>query len=326
MKVLVTGATGFLGRKLLERIGVDHEVRALVRREVELGVETALGDVLDPAALESAMADCDVVVHAAGRVSHEEEDAGEMWKVHVVGTDNVLNAALAAGVKRLVHVSSSGTVACSEDQDFIANECSPSPLGLISAWPYYRSKLFSEQSVLAAEGIEVISLNPSLLLGPGDDSGGATSSVRYFLEDKLDAVPSGGLSFVDVRDVADAVAFSIEGGTPGSRYLLGGANMTFAAFYERLARITDKEPIRWKMPSMTRSVLEWFPKLGKADGLGLANKIPRVEVEMGCHTWYVDDALARRELGWAPRDPMETLRDTVIDMVNHAAERGIFPG
>jgi len=325
MRVLVTGATGFLGKKLLERLGAEHQVRALVRRDVDLGVETALGDVLDSGSLKSAMTDCDVVVHAAGRVSHEAEDAGEMWKVHVVGTDNVLNAALGAGVQRLVHVSSSGTVACSEDKDFVANEDSPAPIGLISSWPYYRSKLFSEQSVLAAKDIEVISLNPSLLLGPGDESGGATSSVRYFLEDKLVAVPSGGLSFVDVRDVADAVAVSIGGGTPGERYLLGGANMTFAAFYARLARITDKEAIRWTMPEVTRSFLGWFPNLGKDEGLGLGNKIPRVEVEMGCHTWYVDDARARRELGWAPRDPMDTLRDTVIDLVNHASERGIFP-
>ncbi len=324
MKVLVTGATGFLGRRLLARLDGDHDLVALVRRPVELGVETAAGDVLDKDALVQAMDGCDVVVHAAGRVSHEPADAQEMWKVHVLGTENVLAACRLAGVKRLVHISSSGTVACSEDADFVATEDSPVPLTLIGSWPYYRSKLFSEQAVLAAEDLEVISINPSLLLGPGDETGGATQTVRYFLEDKLTAIPSGGLSFVDVRDVAEAVAAAVEGDMRGRRYLLGAANMTFEAFYSRLARISNKPPVRLKMPRFTRNVLSFLPELGKDEGLGFGAKIPREEVVMGCHTWYVDSSRARRELGWVPRDPLETLRDTVIDLVNHAGERGHF--
>ncbi len=318
MKVLVTGANGFLGRHLLEVLSREHEVVGMCRREMSLGVACVQGDVTDEPSLVAAFEGCEAVIHAAGSVSHRAEDAALMWSVHVEGTANVLSACRKAGVRRLVHVSSSGTIACSRDMDPVANEASPSPLTLIQSWPYYRCKLFSEQAVLAAEDIEVVCLNPSLLLGPGDRTGGATSSVRYFLEDRLSAIPSGRLSFVDVRDVAVAAALALEKGEPGQRYLLGATNMTFVAFYERLARITNRDRVRWNLPSFTKKVLNFFPELGAEAGLGFGKKIPRMEVLMACHNWAVDAGRAKRELSWRPRDPTQTLRDTVVDLIHPA--------
>ena len=97
------------------------------------------------------------------------------------------------------------------------DEYSERPLNLVQKWPYYRSKLLAEDLVMAAEGIEVYCLNPALLLGPGDVSGGSTKAVRYFLEDRLDAAPSGTLAFVDVRDVAEPFCwFSSAGSLAGA--------------------------------------------------------------------------------------------------------------
>ena len=179
MKVLLTGATGFMGRHLLRELLADgHEVVASNIEEADLGVELRVADVTDPASLEGIAKDCEVVVHAAGFVSHLPEAAQEMWNVHVVGTENMLAEARSSGCRRFVHISSSGTVAVSRDPDEIRDEFAPTPIDIIQTWPYYRSKLWAEKAVLAARGIETISLNPSLLLGPGDVEGHTTRAWR----------------------------------------------------------------------------------------------------------------------------------------------------
>ena len=323
MKIGVVGANGFLGRHMVERFGREHDVVAICRREVDLSVELRLADLLEPERLEAAFAGLDVVINAAGNVSNEPEDAEWMWRVHCQGAENVLAAAKAAGVPRLVHMSSSGTIAVSESFDICMDEYSPRPLTLVQKWPYYRAKLLAEDLVLDAEGIQVYCLNPGLLLGPGDLAGGSTKAVRYFLEDRLDAAPSGEVAFVDVRDVAEAVLLVLEKGEPGRRYLLGSANWSFGEFYERLARISGKSALRFTMPRFTRQVLNVFPTFGREKGIGLGHKLSRVEVEVSSHNWALDARRAKDELGWRPRDPMETLTDTVIDLVHNAADRAM---
>jgi dihydroflavonol-4-reductase len=271
--------------------------------------------------LEAAFEGLECVVNAAGNVSNEPEDAEWMWQVHCQGAENVVTAAKKAGVSKLVHLSSSGTIAVSDDPKVCLDEYAPSPLTLVQRWPYYRAKLLAEEWVLNAEGLDVYCLNPALLLGPGDLRGSSVKSVRYFLEDQLEAAPSGALSFVDVRDVGDAILLVLEKGRPRQRYLLASTSMTFSEFYQRLARISGKSELRFTMPAATRSFLNLFPSFGKERGIGFAQKLSRVEVEISSHNWSADANRARKELGWTPRDPTETLTDTVIDLVNHAADR-----
>lgn len=323
MKIGVIGGNGFLGRALVERIGRDHDVVAICRSDADLAVPLRKADVMDLSSMEKAFEGLDVVVNAAGNVSNQPEDAEWMWQVHCQGAENVVAAAKSAGVPKLVHMSSSGTMAVSEDMDLTMDEYSPRPLTLVQKWPYYRAKLLAEDLVLASDGIDIYCLNPTLLLGPGDLKGGSTKAVRYFLEDRLDASPSGALSFVDVRDVAEAVLLVLEKGEPRRRYLLGATNLRFSEFYERLARISGKDPLRFTMPGFTRQMLNLFPGFGKERGIGLGHKLSRVEVEVSSHNWGVDASRAKNELGWQPRDPMETLTDTVIDLVHNAAGRAI---
>ena len=308
MQVLITGASGFLGRHLLERLGQDHEVVGLCRRP---GSDDRLvaGDVLDPGSLTGPMAGCDAVVHAAGGVSHRQSDADWLFEVHVTGTENVMDAAAEAGVDTVLYVSTSGTVAVSE-QDRVLDEESPDPLPVISRWPYYRVKRTAEKAALKAGAIVV---NPTLLLGPGDRDESSTKSVRILLEGSVPAVPKGGLSFVDVRDVADGVALALERGEGGERYLLGAVNLTFTEYYERLARTAGVKPPAITLPAATRTVLGWLPDRARqavADRFG----VDQIELQMASHYWYLDAGKARRELGWTPRDPGETLADTVEDV------------
>jgi dihydroflavonol-4-reductase len=320
-RYLVTGSTGFLGTHLIDHLlQKGHEVVALCRQEApeiaSRGALVRLGDVLDGASVRAAAEGCVGVFHCAGKVSRRREDAEALYRVHVEGTKTALDASREAGVKRAVIASTSGTVAVSRAPE-VLDETAPAPTELIAGWPYYRSKLYAERAALdrSGAGFEVVSVNPSLLLGPGDVHGSSTSDVVSFLERKVPLVPAGGIAFVDARDAAEAMWLAMEKGRAGQRYLVNASNMTLDAFFGRLSRISGVPAPKLRAP---RSVL--LAKAG-AELLKRASKhvplqfeLDAVSAEMAQHFWYVDASKARKELGWSHRDPMETLSETVEDL------------
>lgn len=316
MRILVTGGTGFLGKPLVQRLVQEHEVKVLCRNPHPIAGATVVeGDVLDPRTLGPAMEGCHAVVHGAGMVSHRMEDAERVSRVNLQGTENALAAARTTGVRFFLHISTSGTLAISRDTRLATEDSNP-PTDLIYRWHYYRSKYFAEKAVFEQKGaLRVASINPSLLLGPGDTQGTSVKAVQVFLEGRLPGVPPGGLSFVDVRDVAEAAALVLQKGIPGRRYLLGAANMPFTEFYQRLARISGLAAPALRMPGMVRSMLPLLPNRALELPWWMGGELERVDLEMASHYWYLDNTRAKEELGWKPRDPQETLRDTVEDLM-----------
>jgi dihydroflavonol-4-reductase len=309
-RYLVTGATGFLGMPLaLALQSSGHQVVAYSR--------ASGGDIFDVERLRNAASGCAGAFHCAGRVSRKAEDADEMYRLHVEGTKAVLDACEHAGVGRVVVVSSSGTVAVSETPDRVASENDATPYGLVSRWPYYRAKVFAERVAIERNrtGFEVMCVNPSLLLGPGDLRGSSTEDVRLLLEGAIPVVPAGGLSFVDARDAADALRLAMERGRPGDRYLVGACNLTVRDFFARLARIAGVRGPWLPMPrsrEVARVGSEWMKRV--ASRVGLATSLDPVTADMAQCFWYVDSRKAERELGWTPRDPNVTLYETVQDL------------
>jgi dihydroflavonol-4-reductase len=324
-RYLVTGPTGFLGAHLVDRLlAAGHEVVALCHRvgasadELrDRGATVRTGDILDASSVREAAAGCVGLYHVAGRVSRKPEDAELLFRVHVEGTKAVLDACRAAGVPRAVVASTSGTVAVSKRPDDVADERSPTPHGLLAPWPYYRSKLYAEKAALDrnAEGFEVVCVNPSILFGPGDRAGSSTGDLVKFLEQKIPVAPAGGLSFVDARDAAIAMELAMEKGRAGERYLVGAANMSFEAFFARLERISGVPAPKLTMPRSVRLASAGAELLSRAAKLVQATPpVDRISAEMGQHFWYLDASRARTELGWVPRDPSDTLADTVADL------------
>ena len=332
MRTLVTGATGFLGRHVVQvlrsrgdevvAVARGHERRARGKSAPlalsHLGAELVSCDVLDGEALAAAMKGVEAVLHCAGRVSRDPADAAALQEVNVIGTRKVLDAAKAAGVRRVVIASTSGTVGISEESSFVARETSPTPLHLINHFPYYRTKLFSEQEALGRSEtgkFEVLSINPSLLLGPGDVFGSSTSDVRQFLEGSVPAIPAGGISFVDARDAADGMVRALDRGQPGQRYLLGGCNLTMAAFFGRLERVSGVSGPKIRLPrgaAAGKAISSLYDRALSV--IGSQSPVDPASVHMGQLTWYIDSTKAERELGWLARDPNETLADTVRDL------------
>ncbi len=332
MKTLVTGATGFLGTHLmaeLGRLGKSGALRVLVQSAAPpsawaaAGVEVVTGSVTSPTDVAKALTGVTEVYHLAGLVSRKPEDAHRMFAVHVEGTRVLCGAARAAKVRRIVMASTSGTVAVSRRADEMPDETSPAPVELIGAWPYYASKLYQEEAARRTCGgeVELVTVNPSLLLGPGDDRLSSTRDVLSFLAQDIPLTPPGGLNFVDVRDVAAVLPVAMERGRSQERYLLGGHNWTFAEFFGRLERLTKVSRPRFTIAGKW----PWLAARAQAAVYRQMGRTPPVEpmsVQMAQHYWYFDSAKATGELGFAPRDATDTLFDTVAYLREHFLGRG----
>ena len=315
------GGTGFLGthvvRHLLDR-GHDVVVASIEGGEVH-GQSVEPVDVLDADAVARSAAGCQGAFYCVGKVSRDPDDAELMHRLHVVGTRTALRALREAGIPRVVYASTSGTIAVGTDPDKVWNEDDEPPLQTIAKWPYYRSKLFGEQEALEANdppSFEVVVVNPTLLLGPGDLRDSSTSDVRRFLERQIPALPVGGYAFVDARDAAAGMALAFEKGRPGQRYLLNAKNLTVAAFFQRLERLTGVRAPLLRLPQNRKLALglnDVFQKVVTA--IGGKPPVDEVDVDLGMHYWYADSSRAENELGWRARDPGETLRDTVNDLL-----------
>jgi dihydroflavonol-4-reductase len=321
---LVTGGTGFLGAHVVKLLAERGEkVRVLSRGDAPelegLGAELVQGDVtrdLEGATpLAETLEGVDRVYHLAGFVSRSADDGQRMMRVHVDGTRRLLEAAGKAAVRRVVLASTSGTIAVSRTPEPL-DERAPYPTELVSSWPYYLSKIYQEKLALdlsSTLGIDLVVVNPSLLLGPGDTRGSSTGDVKKFLRKEIPIVPPGGLSFVDARDAAQATVAAMERGRARERYLLGGPNWTFAEFFGRLERASKVRGPRFKLPDrVARGAAEVFEQAFKF--FDKPSPVERISVEMSQVFWYCDSSKAERELGFAARDPGETLDDTIRDL------------
>ena len=326
MKLFVTGGTGFLGHAVVESLVADgHEVLTMIRDErarLPAGAKPILSSLNNSEQLTTQLKGCEAVVHLAGRVSRNNDDGPSMHEVHVTGTRNLMKAMVDAKVRKLVLASTSGTVAVGTEKGRIATEADQAPVEIIGRWPYYMSKHLQEKEVLAwdkEDKIEAVILNPSLLLGPGDERMSSTGDVLKILEGRLPAMTHGTVAFVDVRDCATAFSAAIKNGQRGHRYLLNGANMSIRSMVERVARSGD---VSMPMLTLPDRWAKWSAKLleGVYQSMDRIPPVDAVSVEMGCHHWGCSADKAKEELGFTARDPQETIFDTVRDL----ERRGLF--
>lgn len=323
MKILITGATGFLGSHIISRffrnsLDLPQEtiLRILYRHKnpwkENSDVEALEGDILDPQIVERAVNGTDAVLHLAGLVERNPKTASRLFDTHILGTRNVCEAAVKNGKVRVIIASSSGTVAASH-RPIIHNENSPYSVEIAGHWPYYLSKIYQEKLALSyyeKQGLPVVVLNPSLLLGPGDQGLSSTNDIRIFLNRQITSIPSGGLSLVDVRDVAECFIGAITRGRPGQKYLIGGHNMTVREFFLLIQSVSGVRAPLFSLPEtwgrLGAHVLRQSMQL-----IGKSFPLDDRTIEMAYRFWYLDNSLARQELGFSPRPAEETIRDTV---------------
>ena len=316
MLAVVTGASGHLGANLVRTLlDKNWKVRAVVRHDIRalegLDIERVPGDVLDEESLKQAFTGVDVVFHLAGRISIVGWDRKEVEAVNVTGVRNVVKACIATGAKRLVHTSS-----------FHAHKQEPlnEPLDesrpLLEPGrypPYNHSKAEGERIVRAAirEGLDAIIINPGGMLGPNDfKPSHFGTTILSIATGKLPALVNAGLSWVDIRDVAEGMINACENARAGSKYILSGNWVSLVYIAQQIANITGVEPPRLVLPL-------WIAKTGAPmvtffDRIRgrhpLFTPISMKELESNPNISY---AKASRELGYKPRPLEQTIADTV---------------
>jgi dihydroflavonol-4-reductase len=330
-KILITGGTGFLGTHIVRQMldAGAKNLRVMASRVpawmTDSGVEPIEGSVTNRDDLERACANVSAIFHLAGKVSRDNSDAAAMNKIHLEGTRLLCEAAKEAGVSTMLLASSSGTIAVSETEEMF-DETFPPPVDVLTRWAYYASKYYQERAALEnfdGDGRRLVILNPSLLLGPGDDRLSSTKPVLDFLAGKIPYSPGGGLNFVDARDAASAFITALDKGRHQEKYLLGAANMTFNEFFGRLERLSGVAAPKFRVPkalAMTGSTIvnSLFKNWNKA------SPIQPNEVEQAECFWYFDSSKAVEQLGFSPRDPQETLQDTISYLKENFLGEGVF--
>ena len=318
---LVTGASGFLGRHLLDEIHAgtaDPRAVALVRNPGEwdamgwtralTGVETISGTVADAEQWgdDPRLDGVAGIFHLAALVRHRRRGAGELYRTNVEGTAAMVRLA-ARRRCRMVFVSTSGTVGCFRSASGSADEASPFCEAEVSGWPYYTSKIAAEREArrLAGQlGVDLVIVRPPVLLGPGDHKFRSTGHLTRFLRGRLPFLVSGGMHFADVRDAARALLRAMV--RPGARpvYHLPGTVCSIEEFFALAGSIAGKKPPSRMLPYRTAW---WLARLTEPLGV-----LPDpVVIEMAAHHWGMRSLFAGTELDYQSRPGAETLRDTV---------------
>jgi dihydroflavonol-4-reductase len=317
--ILITGSTGFLGKHLVEQLleaEPETRLRLLCRStgpDVKSDrIEVVVGDILDREAVRRAAEGVSEIYHLAGLVEREPADPWRLYNVHVEGTRNVCEVMRDMPGVKAVFASTSGVCAVGREPAEL-DETAPYAQEVVWDWPYYTSKIYAEKLALwyvEHRKLNIVHVNPSLILGPGDDRRSSTRDVEMFLEGQIKVIPLGGLNLVDVRDAARGCILAMQRGLPGERYLLGGANMTFYEWIRRAAKLSGARAPKMMVPLPVslwgaRVLRKVLPLFGRRFDLDDAS------VRMSAVYWYCNSQKARAELGFTTRDPDVTLRDTI---------------
>jgi dihydroflavonol-4-reductase len=274
-------------------------------------VETVYGDLREPASLQAALRGCRTLYHAAAYYSLWTPSPAEMYAVNVEGTGNLLQAALACGVEKVVYTSSVATIGLPADGS-PGDETRFLPLAA-AVGPYKRSKILAEQRVLALcqAGLPAVVVNPAAPIGPWDIKPTPTGQIVVdFLRRKMPAYLNTGLNLVDVRDVARGHLLAAQYGKIGERYILGCRNMSLRDIFHLLAAISGLPAPRWRIPygvALAAGYLsEWGARLTQRPP-----RVPLVGVKMARHPMYFTAQKAVRELG-LPQSPIDAAMQQAV--------------
>jgi dihydroflavonol-4-reductase len=318
MQVLVTGATGFVGANVARLLLADgYRVRVLARPSSSLKalescpVEVRRGDILEPGSLHSAVKGCGLVFHVAADYRLWAPDPGEIYRVNVDGTRNVLEVCAHAGVERVVYTSSAGTLGVPKDGG-LGTETIPVSLADMVG-PYKRSKFLAERMAeeFAARGLGVVIVNPTNPIGPWEVKPTPTGQVIVdYLLGRMFGTLGTGLNLIHVTDVARGHLLAARLGRPGEKYILGCENHSLSEIFRMLERITGIRAPRVRIPHALIFLVA-LANESLARATGRPPRVPLAGVRMARKRMYFSAEKAVRDLGLPQRPAEEALKDAV---------------
>lgn len=317
MKVLVTGANGFLGawltRSLTEK---GHEVYALVRKNSDLaelaGVSCKYiyGDVTDLSSLETAFQGMDSVFHLAGVIAYKKSERALMDKVNVEGTRNVITAVQTCSVRKLIYLSSVVAIGSSFTPNSLDEE-SPYKIHHLNLG-YFETKHIAEQLVIDAcqkKLIDAVMVNPSTIYGAGDAKKGSRKAQLAVARGKMRFYTSGGVNVVAIEDVIEGIMNVWTMGRTGERYILSGENITIKDLFTMIANEAGQEPPRWKIPNFALHFLGVLGDFLLNFNINLGFSRENAYTATMFH-WF-ESSKAQRELQFHPRPAKDAIRNSV---------------
>jgi dihydroflavonol-4-reductase len=318
MKALVTGASGFVGAAVARALVAEGwSVRVLVRDRsnrsnlASLPVEVAVGDLTAAASLDAALQDCEALFHVAADYRLGAPDPAELYRTNVEGTRNLLAAARAAGVERIVYTSSVATVGIPRDGT-PGDEATPVSLDAMIGH-YKRSKFLAEQVVMEAAraGLPAVIVNPSTPVGPGDVKPTPTGQlVLDAAAGRMPAYVDTGLNIVHVDDVAAGHLAAFHRGRVGERYILGGEDMTLQQILIYIAQRVGRSPPRIRLPYAVILPMAYAAE-AVAKITGRSGRLTLEGVRMSRKRMFFSSAKAVRELGYRWRAPSLAFDDAL---------------
>lgn len=247
--IAVTGATGLLGGFILQALR-QHQLPAvgLTRHSQDLPAGFRQASLQDSLSLEKALEGVSAVVHSAGLVSFNRRDEHALYQTNVVGTAHLVNACLAAGVKKLIHISSVAVFPRQKDRTINETTAVSGNRNEFSSF-YGYSKYLAELEVYRGieEGLDAAMVNPSVVLAPSAEARSSARIFDYVRKERL-FYADAALNYVDARDVANAVLRLLNQLNAGERYILNGGTVPYIDFFRLVAAQLGKKPPRFRVP------------------------------------------------------------------------------
>ncbi|CAI5473616.1 unnamed protein product [Closterium sp. Yama58-4] len=325
MRILVTGATGFLGTALVARlVELGHNVRVLVRRssdvsDLPLAAERAYGDVTDGASVLAAADGCEAAFHLAALVQAWWPDERAFERVNVGGLENMLQALRETeSLRRLVYVSSFFALG---PTDGYIGDSDQEHKGRDFCTEYERTKWEAERvarRAVESEGLDVVLVYPCVIYGPGRISASnlVVKMIADHFQGRLPGLLGSGTrlnNFVHVNDVVLGLLAALNRGKPGRRYILGGENASMLQLFQAVHRATGKPPPRLRLPLWLVAVLGWVSVLVAKLG-GPIPIFTHQSVRAFNHDWAYSSEQAQQDLEYSPLSLDDGLGDTLTWM------------
>ncbi|MBN2135237.1 MAG: NAD-dependent epimerase/dehydratase family protein [Acidobacteria bacterium] len=321
-KYFITGGTGFIGRRLIEKLINEGKTIHLFGRESSdySGLDNNplikifKGSLLDINTINDAMKGADYVIHLAGYAKNWAKDISVYSRINIDGSLNIAEAALNNKIKKVIHVSTIVTLgATGKEIEDETHSVDPSDYFT----EYERTKAAAEEKVLeySKKGLDILAVNPTRVYGPGliSESNSLTLMIRNYMKFRNYLILGSGkslASYIFVEDLVDGILSAIKNGRSGERYILGGENHSLKGFYQIIRKVTKIRAVPIYIPLLLAlfiaSTQEFMSKV-----FGVYPFITRPWVHHFLADWYYSNAKAKKELGFNPRTLEEGVKETV---------------
>ena len=335
MRIMITGANGFLGTKIAQRLaGEGHEVIAMVRRLKEYpglqheNIKLMKGDVVDSNSLAAALVGVNHVYHLAAIANDWAKDFRDIYRTNVEGTINVLDESANAGVEKIVVTSTAGTIGPPDPENiYPVNE---KHVRLVDFFTDYESsKCMAEERIAqyASKGQHIVMVNPTRVYGPGPltRNNGYLLLIHNYMYKPVcffPGFPQQTGNVVHIDDIVDGHLLAMEKGVSGEKYLLGGSNVSFVDLFKALEKLTGKRAKKFAIPVWILKTIANIHGV-RAKWFKLQPLITHAWLEKTKYFWPVSTEKARKELGYSPRSFEVGLAETIA-WVKAQKEKGLL--